>query len=62
MIEPHTHAAVQVTGACSAAGQGAVRRCGYPGPCEGWWSCGPNLCYTTVHLQSPGGLLPKVCG
>lgn len=32
------------------------------GLCEGWWFCGSNLCHSTVHPQSPCGLLPKICG
>jgi hypothetical protein len=48
------HAAVQVTGACFASGQGAICWCGYPGLCEGWWTCGPNLCHPTAHLKGPG--------
>ncbi|KAF6079284.1 ribosomal protein S16 [Phyllostomus discolor] len=49
-------------GTCSASGEGAICWRGHPSPREGWWSCGPDLCNPPVHLQSPGGLLPEICG
>lgn len=57
MIQPHT--AIQATGTYSASGQGTISwLCVH----EKYVSHGPDLCNLPVHLQSPGGLLPKICG